>query len=777
MRRSVLTILFGATLVSVVAVAARGGGFDGAIEAASLRVVKLHGLGAGIQEGYGSGVVVSRDGLVVTVLSLLIEARVVTAIAHDGTRYEVEVVSRDSDRQLALLQLKHQNVETSKSQNVEKSSLRDPGAPGSEQQHWGEVNGRDSNRGVGLLPFFDLQREALLSPGDWVLAAGNPFKIAGGAEPVSIAHGVFSGRTRLDARRRVKDFPYRGEVLVIDAVTSNPGAPGGALVNLDGTLVGMIGRVVLSNMTHTHFNYAIPRDVLHAFVLETTTPSSADAAATKRHAGDTFTALDPGIRLARTGYRTVLPFVERVQRASAAARAGVQKDDLILSFNGKAVPDVVAYDKQLGRLSPHEPIELVIRRGRTILSIQLHETSKSQNVKTSKWGDADTEADTDAPSRDRSEPSRDREGAGGVAIRPTAGSSDKGCRGDADCELLHATQDVFRTVARKLRPCLVRIHTVGGSQPHGVTPRTGERDDGTPPPSPFRDSAGSSFVVADGATTGLTYSPDGYIITSSFNFVREPMLISVTLPDGRRLAADLIARDQVRKIALLKVDAADLPVPEWVDVDDLRVGQWAIALGQGFAGPDPFVTVGIVSALNRMWGNAVQTDAKLSPANYGGPLCDMSGRVIGICVPMAQRPGELAGIEMYDSGVGFAVPRRRVDEIVTTLVTGRSFYRGWLGISANPHALDGVGIVNVAIPSPMHAAGVQPGDVIIGARDREIHSYSHLMKALYMIPAGEQVVLQLVRDDAEYSAVVTLEKATELGQFPDLPRPDNQPEE
>ena len=497
--------------------------------------------------------------------------------------------------------------------------------------------------------------------------------------------------------------------------------------------------------------------------------------------------MDPGIRLAKTGYRTVLPFVERVQRASPAARAGVQKDDLILSFNGKAVPDVTAYDKQLAALLPHEPIDLVIRRGRTILSIQVHETSKTQEIKKSslrdlgapgsKRRDVDTGAGTDEPKRAQTDPSRDCEGAGAVATRPTAGSPDKGCQGDVDCELLHATQDVFRTVARKLRPCLVRIHTVGGSQPQGVRPRPGERDDGTPPPSPFRDSAGSSFVVADGTTTGLTYSPDGYIITSSFNFVREPMLISVTLADGRRLAADLIARDQVRKIALLKVDAADLPVPQWVDVDDLRVGQWAIALGQGFAGPDPFVTVGIVSALKRMFGNAIQTDAKLSPANYGGPLCDMSGRVIGICVPMAQRPGELAGIEMYDSGVGFAVPRRRVDEIVSTLVTGRSFYRGWLGISTSRQALDGVGIVNVAIPSPMHAAGVWPGDVIVGAQGREIHSFSHLMKALYMIPAGEQVVLQLVRDDAEYSAVVTLEKATELGQFPDLSRPDNQPEE
>ena len=99
---------------------------------------------------------------------------------------------------------------------------------------------------VGPFPFFDIacrrpgdalpaadgavDCDALLQPADWVLAAGNPFKVAEGAEPVSISHGVFSTRTRLDAKRRVREFPYHGDVLVIDAATSNPGSPGSALV-------------------------------------------------------------------------------------------------------------------------------------------------------------------------------------------------------------------------------------------------------------------------------------------------------------------------------------------------------------------------------------------------------------------------------------------------------------------------------------------------------------------------------------------------------------------
>jgi len=346
---------------------------------------------------------------------------------------------------------------------------------------------------------------------------------------------------------------------------------------------------------------------------------------------------------------------------------------------------------------------------------------------------------------------------------------------DPQQELLQATQQAFRRVAGQVQPYLVRIHTVGGSQPRVAalsSPRDDEEDeqDDTPQPqrNAFRDTPGSSFVLADGATTGIVYSADGYIITSSFNFIREPSLISVTLPDGRRLAADLIARDQVRKIALLKVNASGLAVPRWSEVNDVRVGQWAVALGLGFGGEDPFVTVGIISALNRMQVDAVQTDAKLSPANYGGPLCDLSGRIVGICVPMAQRPGELAGVEMYDSGVGFALPKRRVDDIVATLVTGRSFYRGWLGIAVDPNSPDRVVVGRIANPSPMHAAGAEPGDVIVEAQGRPIQNFTHLMQALYMIPAGQQVDLKLVRDESELEVTVTLARSMELGPLPSV---------
>jgi len=336
-----------------VARAAGGGGFDRAVESALPRVVKLYGLGVGAQAGYGTGVVVSSDGLVLTVLSLLIDARRVRAVTADGTLYEAEVVHRDNARQLALLRIK------------------------SPDQDSKAVTKRDSVHGFA---YFDLKcdpaakQDEPLHPGDWVLAAGNPFKVADGAEPASVVHGVFSARTRLDARRQVKEFPYRGDVLVIDAITSNPGAPGSAVVDIDGRFVGMIGREVVSNLTHTHFNYAMPRDVLCEFLNEATGVTPRDALAGAADSSEP--AVDPGIRLMRTGYRDIPPMVERVRRGSAAERAGVRQDDLILSLNGKNIANPEEYDERLRAIAAGEGIDLVIRRGRNIVTIRVEQEKR-----------------------------------------------------------------------------------------------------------------------------------------------------------------------------------------------------------------------------------------------------------------------------------------------------------------------------------------------------------------------------------------------------------------
>jgi len=352
---------------------------------------------------------------------------------------------------------------------------------------------------------------------------------------------------------------------------------------------------------------------------------------------------------------------------------------------------------------------------------------------------------------------------------------------DADLAVNQSLQRMIRDVARKMKPFLVHVETVGGAQPverSAEDEKEPDAPDGEGEPSkrpriqvPFRETVGSTFHVADGPTTGIVYSADGYVLTSSFNFVRDPALISVTLGDGRRLAADLVARDQVRKLALLKVDATDLPVPEWAPTDDVRIGQWAVALGLGFGGSEPSLSLGIISALNRMAGNAIQTDAKLNPGNYGGPLCDLSGRVLGISVPLGQRPGELAGIEMYDSGVGFALPLSRVEQIAPKLKEGHSFYRGWLGMVVDPKKTDEVAILNTADPSPLRNIGVKPGDKIVEIEGRKIRHFGQLVQALYLIPAGEEVYVTLERKGVAFGVKVTLARNTDLGALPPVEEP------
>jgi serine protease Do len=131
-----------------------------------------------------------------------------------------------------------------------------------------------------------------------------------------------------------------------------------------------------------------------------------------------------------------------------------------------------------------------------------------------------------------------------------------------------------------------------------------------------------------GPTTGMVVDPDGFIISSAFNFLRKPSSILVTLPSGKRAPAEIVARDQSRMLVLLKVTTDNpLPVAEAVPVDEMQVGQWAIAVGRALDTQHPNISVGIISAKDRVWGKAIQCDAKISPSNYGGPLVDIQGRV------------------------------------------------------------------------------------------------------------------------------------------------------
>src|SRR2546421_12257801 len=178
---------------------------------------------------------------------------------------------------------------------------------------------------------------------------------------------------------------------------------------------------------------------------------------------------------------------------------------------------------------------------------------------------------------------------------------------DLNDQLERMTKDAVKKVA----PAVVQIVTQGGTDMVVTSPK------------------GPVFRKALGPTTGVIVDEGGYIVSSAFNFINSPTTIIVAVPGySEPFLAKKIATDKSRMLTLLKIDKTGLPVPKFVPAKDLKVGQSAIALGRTLdlnaldtsRDHPPSVSYGIISALGRVWGKAVQTDAKVSPINYGGPL-------------------------------------------------------------------------------------------------------------------------------------------------------------
>jgi S1-C subfamily serine protease/predicted esterase len=297
-------------------------------------------------------------------------------------------------------------------------------------------------------------------------------------------------------------------------------------------------------------------------------------------------------------------------------------------------------------------------------------------------------------------------------------------------------------------------------------------------------SGGTDVVVAGprgllrrgtGPTSGLVVGADGYIISSAFNFANKPSQIRVSVPGLKeRRVATVVATDQTRMLTLLKIDlnaGENLPLPAASPKKDFRVGQMAIAVGRTLAASAaemPSVSVGIISATDRIWGRAVQTDAKVSPANYGGPLVDLYGRVQGVLVPASPRAeGELAGFEWYDSGIGFAVPLEDVLRVLPRLKAGKDLRHGVLGITmSGDQYTTAPTVATVAPASPADKAGVKPGDVIKAIDGKAVHNQAQLRHQLGPKYEGDTVAVTLQRgkDEVKLDKVVLSAAAAGAGQ-------------
>jgi serine protease Do len=293
-----------------------------------------------------------------------------------------------------------------------------------------------------------------------------------------------------------------------------------------------------------------------------------------------------------------------------------------------------------------------------------------------------------------------------------------------------------KRAVRNASQSVVRIETIGGN-----------------------DQVGDQMANT-GATTGVVVSSEGHIISSGFNFAQEPSAIVITLPSKERLAAKIISRDRIRNLVLLKVEVtAPLTVPEPIDRSTLQVGQTTIAVGRTYSPETPNLSVGIVSATNRIWGRAVQTDAKISPSNYGGALIDLSGRVIGILTPLSlDEDSEVAGLDWYDSGIGFAIPLTDVLANLERMMQGEDLVPGLLGLAfkgSNIFVSPPL-IAAVAPGSYADQAGIRSGDLIVNCDDKPIATMSELKHCLGRKFSGDFVELRYTRDSQTFDTRIQL---------------------
>lgn len=260
--------------------------------------------------------------------------------------------------------------------------------------------------------------------------------------------------------------------------------------------------------------------------------------------------------------------------------------------------------------------------------------------------------------------------------------------------------------------------------------------------------------VMTGPSTGLVVDPDGLILATEFAVPEGTREVVAVLPGGERRIAMPLGRDRVRGVVLLRTPPiAGVPPLEPVPRADLRPGQWTIAVGRGWTAAEPGVSVGILSATDRCWGVAVQTDASVSPLTYGGPLVDIGGRVIGLIVPLpADTAGMKRGSDLYDSGIGFAIPLADLLPLVPRMRDGAVLEPGLLGVGYESRdSINGVPtIATVAPRSPAALAGLAGGDRIVAVAGRPVRRIADVRHAIAPLHAGDAITLEVERsaDDA-----------------------------
>ena len=313
------------------------------VEQTQPKIAKIYGAG-GMRgmEAYQTGILISPEGHILTVFSHVLDTDYITAVLADGRKFDAKLIGADPRLEIAVLKI--------------------------------EAAG---------LPYYDLAKAAKADGGAGVLAFSNLFGVAIGNEPASVQRGTISVVTRLDARRGVADTPYRGPIYVLDVTTNNPGAPGGALVTRGGELLGMLGKELRNSLNNTWLNYAIPIEELRQSVDDIrggkfVARREPEGAKKPPHALDLASL---GIVLIPDVVERTPPYVDRVQPGSAAEKAGVRPDDLILLLGDHLIQSCKVLASELEYVDAEDAIALTVLRGQELIAFSLRSGGEPQPAK------------------------------------------------------------------------------------------------------------------------------------------------------------------------------------------------------------------------------------------------------------------------------------------------------------------------------------------------------------------------------------------------------------
>ncbi len=282
-------------------------------------------------EAYQTGILISDKGYVLTAWSYVLDAEGTRVVTDAGERFEAKLVGHDSKLEIAVLKIEAEGL-----------------------QH------------------FNIEAAVEAKPGTRIRALTNCYGVATGDEPVSVQQGAVVAVTKFDARRGKWKVPFDGKVLILDAITSNPGAAGGVVTTLDGLPVALIGKESRDNRTGAWLNYAVPFSELGDAVQRILSgKQQQQRQISSRRSSEPMGPELLGFSLVPDVVGRTPPFVDSVFIDGVAAEAGILPDDLIVDINGIATASCRDVARLLGQIDRDEPVKLTLQRGSTFVSVKL----------------------------------------------------------------------------------------------------------------------------------------------------------------------------------------------------------------------------------------------------------------------------------------------------------------------------------------------------------------------------------------------------------------------